>query len=89
MVEKERAMSQINDSEDKDRMEATTRAIWTFTELDVMSESGEEFPGIDEVTSDGSTKDEEVASDGTADVEKLKVSFFFLYQELYSLTVLR
>jgi hypothetical protein len=49
-----------------------------------MSESGEEFPGVDEVMSSENTENEEAVSDGAVDVDKLKVSFLSTKGHIHS-----
>ncbi|KAF7762481.1 hypothetical protein Agabi119p4_9074 [Agaricus bisporus var. burnettii] len=58
--ERERVMDQMNIDEDIDRTKTVAQAIRTFAELDAASESGEEFPGIDEVPS----SDDDTEADG-------------------------
>lgn len=68
----------MNIVEDVERAEATTRAVRTFAELEADSKSGEEFVGINDVTSGDDTETEDnVESDEPIDMEKLKVSLLY------------
>jgi hypothetical protein len=89
IAETHRVMEQINVDEDINRAVATTQAIRTFAELDTDSESGEEFVGIDEISSDENDEDEDTDTNEAVEVKKTQVSQLCLLSCYIALTRLR